>query len=193
MPRRKLSLDAFKQALMQETARWVAELFGEAAANALFTVNGGAAFVGGNLQAGTIQLGGLVGTALAWVMTAYMIYAIAVILIQLIWTCEQEEFELGAKRELRSCHDLGSYCKTKVLSACIERRKAYCCFNTPLARILNEQIRPQLGRGWGEADQPDCTGHQRPGLRAGRLGPGEPRRVAGDPGGDGAFSRRSTA
>ena len=150
----QLSLDAFKQALMQETARWVAELFGEAAANALFTVNGGAAFVGGNLQAGTIQLGGLVGTALAWVMAAYMIYAIAVILIQLIWTCEQEEFELGAKRELRSCHDLGSYCKTKVLSACIERRKAYCCFNTPLARILNEQIRPQLGRGWGEADRP---------------------------------------
>jgi conjugal transfer mating pair stabilization protein TraN len=154
----RLSLDAFKQALMQETAKWVAELFGEAAANALFTVNGGAAFVGGNLQAGTIQLGGLVGTALAWVMAAYMIYCIVVILIQLIWTCEQEEFELGAKRELRSCHDIGSYCKTKVLSACIERRKAYCCFNTPLARILNEQIRPQLGRGWGEADQPDCTG-----------------------------------
>ncbi len=154
----QLSLDAFKQAVMQETAKWVAELFGEAAANALFTVNGGAAFVGGNLQAGTIQLGGLVGTALSWVMTAYMLYSIAVILIQLIWTCEEEEFELGAKRELRSCHDVGSYCKTKVLTACIERRKAYCCFNTPLARILNEQIRPQLGRGWGEADEPDCTG-----------------------------------
>jgi conjugal transfer mating pair stabilization protein TraN len=154
----QLSLDAFKQALMQQTAEWVAELFGEAAANALFTVNGGAAFVGGNLQAGTIQLGGVVGTALAWVMAAYMIYCIAVILIQLIWTCEQEEFELGAKRELRSCHDVGSYCKTKVLSACIERRKAYCCFNTPLARILNEQIRPQLGRDWGEADAPDCSG-----------------------------------
>jgi conjugal transfer mating pair stabilization protein TraN len=154
----RLSLDAFKQALMQETARWVSEIFGEAAANALFTVNGGAAFIGGNLQAGTIQLGGLVGTALSWVMTAYMIYTIAVILIQLIWTCEQEEFELGAKRELRSCHNVGSYCKTEVLFACIERRKAYCCFNTPLARILNEQIRPQLGRGWGEADSPDCTG-----------------------------------
>jgi conjugal transfer mating pair stabilization protein TraN len=45
-----------------------------------------------------------------------------VILIQLIWTCE-EEFELGAKRELRSCHDVGSYCKSKILTACIERRK----------------------------------------------------------------------
>jgi conjugal transfer mating pair stabilization protein TraN len=56
-----LSLDAFKHALMPETARRVPDVFGEAAANALFTVNGGAAFVGGNLQAGTIQLGGLVG------------------------------------------------------------------------------------------------------------------------------------
>ena len=30
----QLSLDAFKRAVMQETAKWVAELFGEAAANA---------------------------------------------------------------------------------------------------------------------------------------------------------------
>ncbi len=154
----ELSLSAFKQALMQETAQWVASVFGEAAANALFTVNGGAAFVGGQLQAGTIQLGGLLGTALSWVMTAYLIYTVAVILIQLIWTCEQEEFELGAKRELKSCHRVGSYCKSKILSACIERRTAYCCFNTPLARILNEQIRPQLARGWGDPDDPDCRG-----------------------------------
>jgi conjugal transfer mating pair stabilization protein TraN len=154
----ELSLDGFKQALLRETAEWVANVFGETAANALFSVNGGAAFVGGSLQSGPIQLGGLVGTALSWVMTAYMLYTIAVILIQLIWTCEQEEFELGAKRELRSCHDVGSYCRSKVLTACIERRNSYCCFNTPLARILNEQIRPQLARGWGEADSPDCTG-----------------------------------
>jgi conjugal transfer mating pair stabilization protein TraN len=112
----RLSLDAF----MQETAKRVAEIFGEAAANTLFTVNGGAAFVGGNLQAGTIQLGGLVGTALSWMMTAYMIYSIAVILIQLIWTCEEEEFELEAKRELRSGHDAGSYCKTKAGTCVLE-------------------------------------------------------------------------
>jgi conjugal transfer mating pair stabilization protein TraN len=100
-----------------------------------------------------------------------------VILIQLIWTCE-EEFALGAKRELRSCHDVGSYCKSKILTACIERRKAYCCFNTPLARILNEQIRPQLGRG----GQPGLPGARGRGPRAGGLEPGEPGRVAGHPG-----------
>jgi hypothetical protein len=52
--------------------------------------------------------------------------------------CEEDEFELGVKRELKSCHYVGSYCKSKVLTACIERRKAYCCFNSPLARILDE-------------------------------------------------------
>jgi len=45
-----------------------------------------------------------------------------------------------AQGESRLC--LGSYCKSKVLTACIERRKASCCFNSQLARILNEQIRP---------------------------------------------------
>jgi conjugal transfer mating pair stabilization protein TraN len=37
---------------MRQTAQWVADLFGEAAANSLFTVNGGAAFVGGNPAVG---------------------------------------------------------------------------------------------------------------------------------------------
>ena len=72
--------------------------------------------------------------------------------------CEQAEFELGAKRELKSCHYVGSYCASDVLGVCIERRRSYCCFTTPLARILNEQARPQLGRGWGSAKHPDCAG-----------------------------------
>jgi conjugal transfer mating pair stabilization protein TraN len=59
------------------------------------------------------------------VLMLVLVYTLAVILIQLIWTCEQDEFELGAKRDLKSCHCVGSYCKTKVLTVCIERRKAY--------------------------------------------------------------------
>ena len=70
----------------------------------------------------------------------------------------EEGVRAGAKRELKACHNVGGYCKSKVLGWCIEKRDAYCCFNTPLARILNEQIRPQLGRGWGSAKNPDCKG-----------------------------------
>jgi conjugal transfer mating pair stabilization protein TraN len=182
----ELSLDGFKQALLRETAAWGANVFGETAANALFSVNGGAAFIGGSLQTGPIQLGGLVGTALSWVMTAYMLYTVAVILVQLIWTCEQEELELGAKRELRSCHDVGSYCRSKVLTACIERRNSYCCFP---ARPNTQRADPpaawaRLGRG----GQPRLHGACGRGPRAGRLEPGEPGRVARDPRGDRALS-----
>ena len=171
----RLSLDGFKQALMRETAQWVANVFGEAAANALFSVNGGAAFVGGSLQAGPVQLGGLVGTALSWVMTAYMLYTIAVILIQLIWTCEEEEFELGAKRELKSCHDVGSYCKSKALTACIERRNSLLLLQHP-ARAHPERADPPAARArLGGGGCPRLHGACGRGACAGRLEPGEPR------------------
>jgi len=155
----KLSLDAAKQALMRQTAQWTANVFGDAAANALFAVEGGGqAVVGGAVQAGQIQLGGLIGATLAWVMVAYMIYSIVMILIRIIWKCERDEFELGAKRELRSCHYVGSYCDSDFLGVCIEKQKAFCCFNTPLARIINEQAYPQLGRTWGDPEYPNCSG-----------------------------------
>ena len=158
-----LGLDGFKQALLRQTAEWAAQLFGDAAVNALFsTTTGGAAVSGGAVAEGSVlQLGGggaWLGTAMAWAMYAYLIYTVAVILVQLIWTCEQAEFELGAKRELRACHRVGGYCKSKVLGVCIEKRDSYCCFNSPLARIFNEQVRPQLGRDWGEPEAPLCGG-----------------------------------
>jgi conjugal transfer mating pair stabilization protein TraN len=155
----ELGLTGFKQALTRHIAQWTLDTFGEAATNALFsTAGGGTAAQGGALATDSLQLGGALGTALGWVMTAYMINSIAVILVQLLWECEKDEFELGAKRELKSCHYVGSYCASDVLGVCIERRRSYCCFATPLARIVNEQVRPQLGRRWGSAKDPDCRG-----------------------------------
>ncbi|MBK1621310.1 hypothetical protein CKO42_23415 [Lamprobacter modestohalophilus] len=91
-------------------------------------------------------------------MTAYLIYSVVMILIRIIWTCEEEEFELGVQRELRACHYVGSYCDSDILGICIEKQKAFCCFNTPLARIINEQAYPQLGRSWGDTEHPNCRG-----------------------------------
>nr|WP_242467405.1 conjugal transfer protein TraN [Thiocapsa imhoffii] len=53
---------------------------------------------------------------------------------------------------------IDAYCKQEVLTWCVEKRESDCCFNTPLARILNQQIRPQFGRDWGEAQSPECSG-----------------------------------
>ena len=61
------------------------------------------------------------------------------------------------------CHRVGSWCSSclRVLGSCvscIEETTSKCCFNSKLARIINEQGRTQLGRGWGDVRSPDCGG-----------------------------------
>lgn len=141
----EVAVGDFKQKLIDETANWVGQTFGEQAKSALFSQTGSG-----------YALNSALSTVVSGVMTAYMIYQVTMILIQLVWQCEDDEFELGAKRALKSCHFVGSYCATKTPFGCIEKRDAYCCFNAPLSRILQEQIRPQLGLSWGEAENPEC-------------------------------------
>lgn len=92
------------------------------------------------------------------VMTAYTVYVVAITLINIIWKCEEDELSLNVKRALKSCRYIGSYCKTKALGQCVEKREAYCCFSSPLSRIIQEQIRPQLGQSFGTAKNPQCAG-----------------------------------
>lgn len=91
-------------------------------------------------------------------MTVYTVYVVAVAVIQMVYACEQEELEMNTKRATDSCTYVGSYCKSEVLGACVEKRKAYCCFNSPLSRIIQEQVRPQLGETFGSAKEPQCGG-----------------------------------
>src|SRR5690349_794926 len=64
------------------------------------------------------------------------------------------------KRDTRLCHGVGSYCSSKVplIGVCLEKTESYCCFNSRLARLINEPGRSQLGRAWGGAETPDCSG-----------------------------------
>lgn len=103
----------------------------------------------------------LMNSAATWMstaMTIYTVYVITMVMVQIIWACEAEEFTMNAQRALDNCTYVGSYCKTKVLGQCIEEREAYCCFNSPLSRIVQEQVRPQLGKDFGSADNPQCEG-----------------------------------
>ncbi len=158
-----LSIEAFKQSLLNTTAEWVGQVFGAQAQAALFTNVGGTAAAGagaggGAVVGGTFSLAPLIASALTVIMWAYLIYTIVTILIQLIWKCEEDEFALGARRQLRTCHKVGSYCKTGFFGICIEKRQAYCCFNSPLARIIQEQVHQQLHIGWGSGEDPNCAG-----------------------------------
>lgn len=86
--------------------------------------------------------------------------AVAIYVIQEVLTCSmnQEEGVLALRRGANLCNYVGSYCSRKILGWCYERKQAYCCYNSKLAKIINTQGRAQLGKTYGSARSPDCSG-----------------------------------
>ncbi|MCK9473985.1 conjugal transfer protein TraN [Sulfurimonas sp.] len=76
--------------------------------------------------------------------------------------CSSEEKILAQKRKAGNCHYVGEFCSRKLrlgfARICVQKKKSSCCFNSELARIINEQGRPQLNKGWGTASNPECKG-----------------------------------
>lgn len=78
--------------------------------------------------------------------------------------CEPTDIMTAGQVKSGRCHFVGDYCEKKwALVGCVQQAKGYCCFNSMLARIINEQGRPQLSvfgptGGWGEANKPECRG-----------------------------------
>lgn len=73
-----------------------------------------------------------------------------------ITSCSQEEKELGAAKEDKLSIYVGRYCAEKILGVCIRDKKSYCVFNSKLARIVQEEGKPQLGLNFGSAKTPNC-------------------------------------
>lgn len=77
-------------------------------------------------------------------------------------SCSQEEAKLASARNASRCHYVGTYCSKSlsllVGSVCTQNTQTYCCFDSKLARVVQEQGRPQLGWGWGTAQAPQCQG-----------------------------------
>ena len=86
--------------------------------------------------------------------------AIAVIIyvVMSLMECDEREGRLALQRGANLCHEVGSYCSHKVLGSCVTTTHSHCCFNSVLSRIINEQGRVQVGRGWGSPESPQCTG-----------------------------------
>jgi conjugal transfer mating pair stabilization protein TraN len=72
--------------------------------------------------------------------------------------CNREEMLLHEKDNRGLCAYVGTYCSSRFLGVCLTKRKAYCCFESKLSRILQEQGRRQLGRGWGDPRTETCAG-----------------------------------
>lgn len=73
-------------------------------------------------------------------------------------SCKPEEKMLIERRKAKQCRYIGSYCAKKKLWTCLEKRSAYCCFDSKISRIVHEQGRPQIDMVWGAAESPNCTG-----------------------------------
>lgn len=140
------TVDTIKDTAKEYLIEWGESIFGDA-----FATYGGEAAVSSMVDGA--------GVVIDFLSTFMMYYAIAMILISIIWECEDREFELATKKELKSCHYLGRYCSSSFLGICYERSKSYCCYASPLARIIQEQVRAQLGIGWpGPRGNPSCPG-----------------------------------
>ena len=167
----KSLISSMQSALMQKTAQFVQKVFGDQAVNLLFQPAAGGGTASSALAAGqNVILNQSISMALSWIMLAYTVYQIAVILINLIFKCDKKQFEYLMKKKLKVCHVIGMACANYVCvlknplgggciaGYCARYEEHGCCFDSPLARIIQEQVRPQLGISWGTPLSPNCSG-----------------------------------
>jgi hypothetical protein len=89
--------------------------------------------------------------------------AVVIYIVMSMSSCNEDEGKLAMKEGAGLCHTIGTWCSSCIrifgkCVACIEHTTGKCCFNSKLARIVNEQGRVQVGKGWGSGKNPDCSG-----------------------------------
>jgi hypothetical protein len=80
--------------------------------------------------------------------------------------CNAQEKELAFKRSMfpngGSCRYMGKRCterwKLGFTNICVQEKETYCCFDSPLAKIIIEAAHEQLNIPWGSAGSPNCAG-----------------------------------
>jgi len=128
-----------------------------------FTTYGVTVAVNGTaLPAGSVTL--MAGDSIVIAITPWtLVIAVIFYIVMSMMSCSEDEGKLSMKEGARLCRSIGTWCSQciRVLGkcvSCIEHTTSKCCFNSKLARILNEQGRAQLGIGWGSAQSPSCSG-----------------------------------
>lgn len=72
--------------------------------------------------------------------------------------CDNEDYQTTTKRKGKLCYAYNSYCESKSCDpfgncTCTKHRTQHCCFNSKIARMINQQGKPQLGLPLS-----DCSG-----------------------------------
>lgn len=81
--------------------------------------------------------------------------SVAIMVIQDLMSCTQDEKMLGMRKGENLCRYTGSYCSMEIplIGICLQVTQTYCCFNSRLARIINTAGGAQLGKS-----SSDCSG-----------------------------------
>jgi conjugal transfer mating pair stabilization protein TraN len=92
-----------------------------------------------------------------------LVIAVVIYIIMSMSSCNEQEGKLAMKEGAGLCHTVGTWCSSCFrlfgnCISCLEHSTGKCCFNSKLARIVNEQGRVQVGKGWGSGESPDCSG-----------------------------------
>jgi conjugal transfer mating pair stabilization protein TraN len=72
--------------------------------------------------------------------------------------CSRKEVLLHQRDAQGLCAYVGTYCSDSVLGVCLTKKKVYCCFESKLSRILQEQGRQQLSKPWAKPKAEQCLG-----------------------------------
>lgn len=75
-------------------------------------------------------------------------------------SCDAAEKQLGELRQQNRCIRVGTYCAAKIpaTGACWRKKTSFCCYDSKLAKIVQEQGKRQLGLGFGSPEHPECQG-----------------------------------
>ena len=132
-------MSAAGQWLIDKAAEYTAQVFGQAVADQLFVQSA---------TTGLLEINPAITGTASFLMTAYLTYQVVMLLIDIIFACNDTEFEYAYKKKLSACHIIDNRCTSSNVFGCAERQERGCCFSSPLGRIIQEQARPQLGRPW---------------------------------------------
>lgn len=113
----------------------------------------------GSLAASTAAGSAAGGQAVVSICWPCLIAMVVLMIIMALLACDVPEIKTQMKLGAKLCHEVGTYCSADDgLGQCLTMRHTQCCFNSKLARIVNEQGRPQIGKSWGDPKAPNCTG-----------------------------------
>jgi hypothetical protein len=134
------SVSSFLDDIMIEIYQSIYDNLGHEIGSKLFEVVGGnGGFVTG-LSSGF-------ATALSVIGMIYTFYTLAKLIINMITQCDRSEYATQVKAKQQNCIYQGQRCSDKdFFGNCVEKTRYYCCFKSPLARIVSQQGSRQLGK-----------------------------------------------